>query len=71
MPTLRITANKQHQFKLRQLIEQPRPPARCTLRTWRQIGTFGVLAWIAETHRDDCYPTNVIKFILSDVHPIA
>jgi hypothetical protein len=71
MPSLRVAANEQHQFNLRQLIEQPRSPTPRALRPRRQIATLRILTGIAETHGDDRHPANVIELVVRDTHPGA
>jgi hypothetical protein len=71
MPSLRIGADREHELKLRQPIEQGFMPKLGAFGSGRQIATIFILPGKAKAHGDDGDARLVVKLLRTDPHPIA
>ncbi len=71
MPRLRVLADHQDQFEVRQAGEQLHPPALGAFPAGRPVAAFRVQAWKACAHRQDGDAVGIIEFWLPQTKPVA
>lgn len=67
MPLLRITADQDFQFKVRQAVKERCVPGLCAAFHGRDVGAFVIIARKAKPHRDNRDPFGVVKCLWRDV----
>lgn len=66
---LRVLADEERQSQVFELFADLRMPERSAFRTWGEVATFDVGAWVTEAHRDECETPRVVELLWSDIEP--
>lgn len=66
---LRVLADEECETQVLELFADFRMPEWGAFRTWREVATFDVGAWVAEAHRNEGEAFWIVELLGSDIEP--